>query len=624
MSQNSSKKRNAHMICSAGQAQESRAQLQEGIHTERVGPDLGVELPSANPLEAVDEVFRRTDVSKDPGVDVTVPDEVAAAKRAAFMRDYGGFWVVNFANEKFSTQCMCPNVRLLAYESARPRPGQTPQQATAEAYLRTAQRVNAFMRDERVTSVPAIVPANEPFLIPFSEATARSAQHTLAKMERAKARFNEFVKFRDAEFKRHVAEQKPGDTGMSDYHRRKTYLLRKKLLEHRRNPSTSTLTPAEIEALEKLFPDSRKVSRETYMQRQRLRERARGDEESALMAGDAGVLDDALELDVTLPAFGDSGGRDLNPHAATTSVAEAMRAATAAQELQRMQQATAAAAAAASASGSAIPEVGEELTAAAPVVVPDGALPEVGIEGVETESKSSSAQPSTPAGSNDILDGFRNPTQAPGQVWQGELPAHWARAPDGRPRSADDWPRDLEARHGKYAVVTFVDDLDKPEDSPEFPEAAGVEPMMVIFGGMFEDVDLAKDHMRERIGPWAKDIILDAVDMYEWLYPTEVDPDLMQEEHRTQHAGFTKELNTVMGQRKKTIKMSAEARAQAAATGGVLAETNVNSLPDITEVVAAERPGMFLQAPTEQYDDEGRRIVDSTLKGPKGALPEAS
>jgi len=82
------------------------------------------------------------------------------------------------------------------------------------------------------------------------------------------------------------------------------------------------------------------------------------------------------------------------------------------------------------------------------------------------------------------------------------------------------------------------------------------------------------------------------VDMYEWLWPTEVDPDAVKEQHRTQHAGFDKELNTVMSTRKKTLSVAAEARAQAAASGTLLREDNLNAIPDIGTVVDSRRGGM--------------------------------
>ena len=116
---------------------------------------------------------------------------------------------------------------------------------------------------------------------------------------------------------------------------------------------------------------------------------------------------------------------------------------------------------------------------------------------------------------------------------------------------------------------------------------------------MHETVEVAKEFLLKRISPWCPDLVLDVVDMYEWLWPTEVDPDAVTEQHRTQHAGFDKELNTVMSTRKKTLEVAAEAREQAAASGTLLREDNLNAIPDISSVVDGRRSGMVSYELTE-------------------------
>lgn len=149
-----------------------------------------------------------------------------------------------------------------------------------------------------------------------------------------------------------------------------------------------------------------------------------------------------------------------------------------------------------------------------------------------------------------------------------------------------------------------MEDTDRKEDDMRYPDAAGMEPAIVIFGPEFESKEAAEKFIKTEVGPWCTDLVLDAVDMYEWLWPTEVDPDAITEEHRTSHAGSTGEQNKIMKQRKKTMEQTAEARATAAALKFPLKEVNANAveLPDVREVIAKTKPGMYLTGPVMQYD----------------------
>jgi hypothetical protein len=192
---------------------------------------------------------------------------------------------------------------------------------------------------------------------------------------------------------------------------------------------------------------------------------------------------------------------------------------------------------------------------------------------------------------------------APPSIWQGELPEHWKHVKGSSTATADEWPRDLEDRRGRFAVLAFLEDEDVEADSPEFPAAAGREPIVILFGGAHESVEAATKFLETRIGPWCPDLSLDVVDMYEWLWPTEVDPDSMEEKHRTQFAGHAEELNTVMQQRKKTIATAAQVRKECASIGAVVHQTSVNALPDISRVVAERKDGMVMLENVGSYDD---------------------
>ncbi len=469
----------------------------------KVGNDFGVSLPSADPNDHIAEIKRRDAIAKEAAstTATTLSQEALMAKRRAFEEANAGFFTCNFANKQFTTRCDEPNIRIVGFDKTHDE---------AQARL-----MELFM-DPRVGSAPNIVPANTPFLLPYSEASAMSARHVNEKMARFFKRHADELKMREEDFKTHVAEKKPGVMEKSSYHRRKMMLEERK----RRlaagagvgagagagagvgvagGPSTSTGPSVSAGAGDAPAPMSAPVSRR-------------------------------------LPEFGGmSKTTVLDPHAHQD------------------------------------PTITEMFTAS-----------NVGV--------------ATPA--------------APNVLWKGELPAHWRDA--GKPRNANTWPRDLESRHGRRVVLAYLDDLDKPEDDPEFPDAAGNEPMFIIFGGEYED-DKTGTAGAKAIGEWCLDLPLDVTDMYEWLWPTLVDPDLLNEEHRTSGAGMTKEQNTIMQQRKVTMRQSAEARANSTAMGVPLKETNVNGVLDVSQVVAHTQPGMFLHGEIEQYnkDDEGKlhRVV---------------
>jgi hypothetical protein len=517
----------------------------DGVHVKAVGPDHGLDLPTADPAPALAELERRRHLASDPGPTTVLPESVLLAKRAAFQRSNGGFWICNFANERLSTRCDRPNVRLLAFVRTR------------EEGL---EKVAEFMRDVRVKSIPCLVPANEPFLIPYSEAAAGNAAHTLVKIQRLAARHIDFCKYRDDDFKRSVEGKTPGETGVSDYHRRKTYLARQAQLRERNaavDGAASSTTATENTP--SLF---REASASTSF-------------------GYDSVMGKIAESKRDKPSFGGggAGGGDYNLLTASDAF--------------------------------------EKACAATPLGVPSTQ----GQGRLETHGQ----VPSVPA---------------PEPLWKGELPSHW------KPRAGGDatvvntagdaagdavpvgtWPRELESRRGKHACLAFIDDMDKREDG-EYPDASGMEPMVIVFGGEFEDVEAAKAVAKNDIGPWCTDLAIDIVDMYEWLWPTEIDPDAMTEEHRTSNAGYTKEANMIEVQRKKTLALTAEARAHAAAASIPLRETNANAdLPEADAAVSVLRSGMFLHGNVVQLDNEGVVIGSASetdaATAPYGDLPEA-
>ena len=436
----------------------THAHMEAEVGRKAVG-DFKLDLPPVDPALGMEEMQRRNGIVSEPGPETLLPPDVMAKRREAFEAEYSGYWIINCANSGFSTKCECPNIRLLKFVKANActcakRCDGLCEASMRECNVRADTEIRAMMMDPRVTSIPIKIQSQTPFQIPYSEASAVHAGHTLRKIQRNFERYATFLKYRNEEFKKHVDEKVPGETGQSTYSRRKAYLLRQKLGEQARD----------------------------------------------------GRLESAKIPAVTTTGTGTGAGA-----------------------------------------------------------------------GAGTES--------------DTLTG--SAVAAPPPVWTDALPTHWLAREAGTTVIADTWPRDLESRHGRFGVLAFVDDDDEAHDSEFFPEAAKREPIVILMGEMHESVDIAKEFLLKRISQWCPDLVLDVVDMYEWLWPTEVDPDAVKEQHRTQHAGFDKELNTVMSTRKNTLSLAADARQQAITAGTPLRENNVNSIPDISSVVSERRSGMI-------------------------------
>ena len=443
--------------------------------------EFKLDLPSADPGLGIEEIQRRSGVITNPGSDTLLPPDVMARRRRAFEDEFTGYWIINCANKEFSTECACPNTRLLRFIKAEPCKCEPQCDGTAKCAVSMAACsakadavIRLFMQDARVKSIPIKIPTHAPFQIPFSEASAQNARHTHGKIQRNVARHLQFTQYRNEEFNKHVSEKTPGETGKSSYSRRKAYLNRQKQREQGRDGRLDAV-PAGLPPLPELPP----------------------------------IL------------YGGGGGETTAP----------------------------------------------------------------------------------------ILTVSETP---PPVIWTEALPAHWLPGAKAEIGDEDTWPRDLEARHGRFAVLAFIDDEDEETDDPAWARAAKCEPIVILFGEMHETVEVAKEFLLKRISPWCPDLVLDVVDMYEWLWPTEVDPDAVEEQHRTQHAGFDKELNTVMSTRKETLNVAAEARKQAAASGTLLREDNLNAIPDISGIVDSRRSGMVSYEITET-EPKAAVVVEKVL-----------
>lgn len=484
-----------------------------GVHRQTTSADLNIPLPSPDTQIGIAETARRQAIAQ--AAPSTAPEEPTTA-REVYERANAGFVVLNTANERGSIKCVVPNIRLLRFYKTH-----------AEA----TEFVRRLMLDPEVTAAPAIVPANAPFLIPFSDAAALDPRHTLNKVALIGKRYAEFVKMRDEDFKRHVNEKRPGAEKASEYHRRKTHLMRQKLKKYHLGEVSSKLT-----------------------------------------ASGARDLEAALkEAEAVLPSFGSGAGAgSMDPYREVGGSGDG--------------------AAAAMHSAAAVTPISAALEA----------LPDLGAVAAPRE-------PARLIAARDL------PTEAPPTVWQGSLPAHWQPDAERRPRTADEWPLTYRDPHARFMIMAVIEDLTRPEDDPAYAEAAGTEPLIIVFGEAFDELDAAKAHLKKEIAPWCQDLQLDVVDMYNWLWPTEVDPDKLEEEHRTGQAGFTAELNLIMNQRKKTMAQAGEARAAAAARGIALPETNVNEVvPDVGAAMHTYGAGMRLSAPIQQFNADGSAVDDTT------------
>ena len=200
--------------------------LPKGMSSKRMVDVGATVLPPMDPQVGRDETERRKAVceglaSAGGGLGGlgTVSATAAAAQRARHYEENGGFWVINCANRDFPTKCRAPNIRLLRYFSAGTAPESVAAASgAADAYIRR------LMADKRVRAVPIKVPANEPFLIPASEAAAQCPKHIHAKVARCVERNRATMAYRAEEMKRRMTTNTDVELNVSSYARHKEYL----------------------------------------------------------------------------------------------------------------------------------------------------------------------------------------------------------------------------------------------------------------------------------------------------------------------------------------------------------------------------------------------------------------
>jgi hypothetical protein len=470
------------------------------------------------------------------------------AARETFETKNDGFWVVVFANERFMNQYEAPALLLVRF---------------FPHYDRAADFVCRMAADPDVKLVPSIVRANKPTLIPHSDASVFNADHTIDKIKRAAQRTLEFHKYRKEEFANYVRTHQPGESKASDYHRSKTRLLRERVREIRegkRGGSSAVASAAECAAIDAIL--AAPLPRHDF---ETLKPKTAG--------ANAGTAADALHV------IHDSKAGTLvqyDPASfADVTIEEAGAAA-----LARM-------------FGSTEPAVGAE-TATEPTA-----------ESTAETTAVPDAFVGTGAGSG---SGSVAPLAAPVPLLSAAaIPEHW----QSREREIDDvWPMKWTDGAG-YAIITVVDDYDLPDDDPEFRDAAGMEPMVILWGGQYDKEEEAKRVIEEEIAPWCDDLTLDVVCKHRLLVPSKVDPDKIEEKGRAGCAEFTNTWNSMLKHNKiekRQIELLREKNVDVPVIAAASNAAGAASIAAAATAAPAPPPAILIGA-VQQFD-EGHQLIN--------------
>lgn len=179
---------------------------------------------SGDPRAQIAEMARRKAAAAEPGPRTDLPAEAAAAAGLRWLESHPGYAAVQFANEAFVTVCSKPNVRICGLFSAKSLSPEDMAEANARAV--------AFQRKchahPDVNASVQIIQCNVPTPIPYSEALSQDPKRVASHVGRVYARHLEYVRYRNEEFANRVENKVQGETGKSEYHRRKEYLAKQR------------------------------------------------------------------------------------------------------------------------------------------------------------------------------------------------------------------------------------------------------------------------------------------------------------------------------------------------------------------------------------------------------------
>lgn len=114
-----------------------------------------------------------------------------------------------------------------------------------------------------------------------------------------------------------------------------------------------------------------------------------------------------------------------------------------------------------------------------------------------------------------------------------------------------DVSRNAEVRNQSVAVVTIMND----SSAPVLNGSEDPEPIVIVWG-CFENESQAKHYIYNTASKFVKDVMLDVVNMYEWVFPTEIEKrvDELTEEFR--NPSLNKVMNSRKSQKKSVMSYS--------------------------------------------------------------------
>lgn len=179
-------------------------------------------------------------------------------------------------------------------------------------------------------------------------------------------------------------------------------------------------------------------------------------------------------------------------------------------------------------------------------------------------------------------------------------------------RSVASVPRLAELRNQRYAVVVTLQDFSKEvlkgHDDPE---------PLVMFVDAFENEDEARKYMDEVLQDYIVNVHMDVVDMYEWLFPEDINPDQITEHYRHE------ELNRIMQERKNQKRELTKFEKKMARDKKTVPETVVTDLQPKTEKITRDQDKAF-DLEYEERSKENRLVVGDGEKDEDAAESSAS
>jgi hypothetical protein len=196
----------------------------------------------------------------------------------------------------------------------------------------------------------------------------------------------------------------------------------------------------------------------------------------------------------------------------------------------------------------------------------------------------SSATPVLESSAADVTPLVSAAAPAPRPALLETVPAKWTTTTPG----TIEHELPLELRPRSYMAVSFIIDLDTPEDSAEFPLAAGMEPTCIFWGGTYDTHEEASEVVTTSIAPIAIDFPVDVIKTGLVMYPSEMDEDAVEVKHRPENTSMQATLQTVMDARTtgmSQMRAAIDYNASGGNIGTVVIEDSAERLPSLDDMV---------------------------------------